>query len=176
VTFVKSFNQLPPFTDYAMAGRTYRFMTEEPLYRFGYGLSYTKFAYSKLKLSKKRISADETVKISVDVKNVGQRDGEEVVQLYVSDVAASVPVPRCHLEGCRRIALRAGRKKTVSFTLSPRALAAFADDGTPFIEPGEFRLSVGGGQPDDPHSGAVSASLRVVEMTARVGTHSGLEQ
>jgi beta-glucosidase len=163
VTFPKSLDQVPAFTEYAMAGRTYRFMAEAPLYRFGYGLSYTKFAYSKLTLSKNKIAAGASITVSADVKNVGRCDGDEVVQLYVKDVAASVPVPLVHLEGCRRVALRAGQKKTVTFKLLPAALAAYADDGTAFIEPGEFRVSVGGGQPDDPASGAVSATLRVNE-------------
>src|SRR6185295_12784621 len=99
VTFYKSVDQLPPFTDYSMAGRTYRYFKGEPLYPFGYGLSYTEFVYSNLRSTK---SADN-VKVTVDVKNTGERDGDEVVQLYLTDVAASVPVPIRTLVGFDRI-------------------------------------------------------------------------
>jgi len=161
ITFPKSYDQLPPFEDYAMKGRTYRFSEAEPLYRFGFGLSYTSFKYGGLKLSKKSIRADETVAVSVDVKNTGRRAGDEVVQLYVSDVNASVPVPRVHLEGFKRVNLKPGEKKTVKFTLKPAQLACYDDDGNPMVEPGDFRISAGGGQPDDPHAGAVTAILKV---------------
>ena len=175
VTLVKSMDQLPPFEDYNMAGRTYRFMTEEPQYRFGFGLSYTNFAYENLEWlviplrqgcggqagSKLQVAGFDGIEVRVDVRNVGDRDGDEVVQLYVSDVEASVPVPRHHLEGFSRVYLQAGETKTVSFKLKAEQFMCYADDGTPFLEPGDFRISVGGGQPDDPASGAVSTVLAV---------------
>ena len=162
LTFIKGLEQIPPFDDYTMAGRTYRFMTEEPLYRFGYGLSYTKFAYSNLSLSGEPISAGQTIEVSVDVANVGQRDGEEVVQMYVSDVEATVSVPIRQLRGFARIALAAGESGTVRFTLAADDLVVYDEDGTARIEPGAFRVSVGGGQPCDPASGAVTADLQLV--------------
>ena len=161
LTFVKSLEQVPPFADYSMKGRTYRFMAEEPLFRFGFGLSYTEFDYSELELSKGEIGADEEVEVAVTVANVGEVDGDEVVQLYVSDVEASVPVPLRHLEGVRRIHLRAGERQRVSFVLKPEQLAAFDDEGRPFVEAGEFGIFVGGGQPDDSRGG-VSGTLVVV--------------
>ncbi|MFO8008905.1 MAG: glycoside hydrolase family 3 C-terminal domain-containing protein [Candidatus Brocadiia bacterium] len=162
LTFVKGLEQLPPFEDYAMQGRTYRFMDEEPLFRFGYGLSYTTFAYSDLKLSAQEVSADEPVTVRVTVRNTGERSGDEVVQLYVSDVEASVPVPRHHLEGFRRVHLEAGEERTVSLALLPEQLVAYDDGGNAFVEPGEFVISVGGGQPDDPAAGALQSRLTVV--------------
>jgi len=176
VTLVKSMDQLPAFEDYNMTGRTYRFMTEEPQYRFGFGLSYTRFAYGDIQCrvsgvgdSDRKIGTEKTdrlcgdacVAVRVDVSNVGDRDGDEVVQLYVRDVESSVPVPRHHLEGFARVHLKAGETKTVSFTLKPEQLMCYADDGTPLLEPGDFEIWVGGGQPDDPASGAVSAVLTV---------------
>jgi beta-glucosidase len=161
ITFPKSYEQLPAFTDYNMTGRTYRFMSAEPLYRFGYGLSYTSFKYSSLKLGKKTIATTEPVTVSVDVKNTGNRAGDEVVQLYVSDVESTVPVPLVHLEGFRRVHLKPGQKKTVTFVLQPRQLACFDDNGQAFVEPGQFRISVGGGQPGDPNSGAIYSVLTV---------------
>ena len=161
VTFVKSLEQLPPFKEYSMQGRTYRFMTEKPLYPFGYGLSYTTFAYSNIQVDKARISRRGSVKVSVDVTNTGLCDSDEVVQLYVSDVEASVPVPLRHLEGLERIHLKAGEKKTVRFVVKSTQLAAFDDDGRPFVEPGEFSISIGGGQPGQPGSDAVTATVIV---------------
>jgi len=151
VTIVKSMDQLPPFHDYAMKGRTYRFMEEEPLFRFGYGLSYTSFSYSNQK-----VDGFDPMRISVDVSNDGGRAGDEVVQMYVRDVEASVPVPRRQLQGFKRIHLKAGETKRVSFELTPDQLVVFDDAGIPFVEAGQFEISVGGGQPDDPIAGACS--------------------
>jgi len=174
VTFVKSMDQLPDFCDYNMKGRTYRFMEEEPLYRFGYGLSFTTFRYANLKVSdvgcqvSSGTDSPETgnlttdaFTVTVDVTNTGDRDGDEVVQLYLSDAEASVPVPRHHLEGFRRIHLKAGETTSVIFKLKREQLACYDDEGKPFVEPGIFRISVGGGQPDDPAAGAVSEDIRV---------------
>jgi beta-glucosidase len=156
VTIVKSMDQLPDFTDYAMKGRTYRFMEEEPLFRFGYGLSYTSFAYSNLKAS-----GFDPVRVSVEVANTGRCAGDEVVQLYVKDVEASVPVARHQLKAFRRIHLNAGESQRVSFDLSPEQFEVYGDDGVPFVEPGQFEIFAGGGQPDDPASGAIRVSLSV---------------
>jgi len=142
VTFYKSVDQLPPFTDYSMQGRTYRYFKGEPLYPFGYGLSYTKFAYSNLRV--KSVKIGEPVKVVVDVTNAGEREGDEVVQLYLSDVAASAPVPIRTLVGFERISLRPREKRTVTFTITPRQMSLIDNDGKRVIEPGEFRLHIGG--------------------------------
>ena len=149
ITFYRENQQFPPLTDYAMgAGRTYRYPAETPpLYPFGHGLSYATFAYSKLKLKKKIIKAGETAEVTVTVKNTGKMTAAEIVQLYISDVEATVPVPRLHLEGFQRILLRPNESRDVSFRIAPRQFAAFDDTGEPFIEPGEFRISLGGSQP-----------------------------
>src|SRR6266566_2520443 len=102
VTFYKSVDQLPPFTDYRMQGRTYRYFKGEPLYPFGFGLSYTKFRYDNLKLSANRINAGQELKITADVTNAGDRAGDEVVEFYVTDLVASVPVPIRSLAGLKR--------------------------------------------------------------------------
>jgi beta-glucosidase len=159
LTFVRSLDQLPPFEDYAMAGRTYRFMEEEPLYRFGFGLSYSTFAYRNASLSQAEIAPDGTTTLTAEVVNTGSVAADEVVQLYIRDVEASVPVPNLHLEGVRRLFLEPGESYTVEFEIGPDNLRAFADDGTPFVEPGEFELFVGGTQPDD--SAGVTLTLTV---------------
>lgn len=149
LTFYKSLDQVPDFKDYNMKGRTYRFMTDEPLYRFGFGLSYTRFAYSNMRLSSASISKRGRVAVSVDVENTGDMAGDEVVQLYVSDLESSVPAPLVHLEGFQKIHLKPGEKTTVEFKLKSSQLAVYDDNGKPFVEPGEFKISVGGGQPGD---------------------------
>jgi beta-glucosidase len=147
VTFYKSADQLPPFEDYRMEGRTYRYFKGDPLYPFGFGLSYTKFRYENLKLSAQRIAAGDEIKVSVDVVNAGSRAGDEVVQLYLSDVASSFPVPIRSLVGVKRIFLEPGQKQNVSFTLKPEQMVAIDDTGRTMVEPGDFVISVGGKQP-----------------------------
>ncbi len=156
VTVVKSMDQLPPFNEYAMKDRTYRFMDEEPLFRFGYGLSYTAFDYSNLKAE-----GFGPMMVSVDVTNVGGCGGDEVVQLYVKDVEASVPVPLRQLQSFRRIHLDAGETKAVTFELRADQFSALDDDGQPFVEAGTFEISVGGGLAEDETSGAVSVMVEV---------------
>jgi len=146
VTYYKSVDQLPPFDDYDMVGRTYRYFYKEPLYPFGYGLSYTKFEYSNLQLPE-RMVAGKPVKISVDVTNTGDMDGDEVVQLYITDEKASTPRPIRSLEGFNRINMKKGTTKTVEFELTPRQFSMINKADKRIIEPGWFTISVGGEQP-----------------------------
>jgi len=139
---------LPPFTDYSMAGRTYRYFKGEPLYPFGFGLSYTTFAYGKLRFDSNALKVGEPIKVSVDVTNVGDREGDEVVQLYLTDVAASAPVPIRTLVGFDRISLRPREKRTMAFTITPRQMSLIDERGKRVIEPGEFVVSVGPGRID----------------------------
>ena len=146
VTFYKSVDQLPPFDEYSMQGRTYRYFKGEPLYPFGYGLSYTNFAYSNLRVDAKTVKAGQPVKVTVDVTNSGDREGDEVVQLYLTDMAASAPVPIRSLVAFDRITLRPREKRSVSFTITPRQMSLIDDAGKRVIEPGDFAISIGGGQ------------------------------
>jgi beta-glucosidase len=178
VTFYKSLADLPPFEDYRMAGRTYRYFQGEPLFSFGYGLSYTTFAYSNLRLSAATIAPSATLTVSVDVQNVGERAGDEVVQLYTSDVAASVPVPIRQLGGFARLHLVPGEKQTVNFTLTPRQLSLIDDTGRRVIEPGEFQLAIGGRQPEPADLAGKSAAVlfgtfAVVEQVTAVSGVNG---
>lgn len=146
VTYYKSVDQLPPFEDYSMEGRTYRYFHGEPLYPFGYGLSYTSFKYSNLQIPKK-IKMNEELEIAVEVTNSGSRDGDEVVQLYLTDEKGSTERPIHQLEGFERISLKAGETKTVSFIINPRQLSMINNKDLRVIEPGWFTISVGGKQP-----------------------------
>jgi beta-glucosidase len=146
VTFYKSAAQLPPFNDYRMAGRTYRFFKDEPLYPFGYGLSYTTFAYRNLKApAEVKIGAE--MKVSVEIENTGTVAGEEVAQLYIK--GAGGPLDPIHsLAGFQRVSLKPAERKTVQFTLKPEQTARFGADGRRTIEAGTLEIAVGGGQPD----------------------------
>jgi beta-glucosidase len=149
VTFYQSVDQLPAFEDYNMKGRTYRYFTGEALFPFGYGLSYTQFAYSKLAIPE-QVKVGENVAVTVQVKNVGKMAGDEVVELYVKDLAASVPVPIRSLQGFKRIHLQAGESQTVAFALTPRQLSLIDSQFKRVVEPGEFEITVGGMQPGAP--------------------------
>jgi beta-glucosidase len=145
ITFYRSAEQLPPFDDYAMAGRTYRYFTGSPLFPFGHGLSYTTFAYGNVTVPA-TVRAGDTVRVSVEVRNTGSREGDEVVQLYVTDLDASVPVPVRTLVGFQRVTLDVGERRVVEFAIAPRHLSVITDAGTRVFEPGAFQLSVGGKQ------------------------------
>ena len=130
------------------AGRDYVFGTTEPLFPFGFGLSYTKFAYSKLAVSPSRIRPNSRVLVSVEVRNAGKVAGEEVVQLYVRDVLASVTRPVKELRGFRRIFLKPGQKRKVEFVLGPDDLSFTGLEGRRLVEPGVFEVMVGGNSVD----------------------------
>ena len=175
VTFVKSLDQLPPFTDYSMRGRTYRYMEEEPLYPFGYGLSYTTFAYSDLAVSHRELATTDQgeLGVSVTVTNTGKRAGEEVVQLYLSAPGAGVTVPKWELKGFERVALQPGEVKTVKFSLNRRQLASIDEEGECILEPGRYKIYVGGRQPDDRSrqlagTGVLSVELEVTGETVKL--------
>lgn len=148
VTFYRSTSELPEFTDYSMKNRTYRYMENEALYPFGYGLSYTRFVYDDICLNKTNIKAGEEIEVSVKVKNCGSMCSDEVVQLYLKDVEASVDVPRWELKGFRRITLKPDEEQKVSFRILPEHMALVNEEGTRIIEPGTFEVYVGGSQPD----------------------------
>jgi beta-glucosidase len=148
VTFPRTTADLPPITEYSMKGRTYRYLETPPLYPFGYGLSYTQFAYTDLSLSADRIAAGDSVTIRATVTNVGSRAGDEVVQLYVKDCEASCAVPHWSLRGFRRIALAARASSPIALTLSARDLSLIDERGRRVLEPGRFLLSLGGSQAD----------------------------
>ena len=147
VTFYKSVEDLPLFEDYNLTTHTYRYFKGEPLYPFGYGLSYTSFSYDNLKLDN-NYSIGDTVKLSVDVRNTGKVSGDEVVQVYISDLDAPVRVPILSLKGFKRIHLKPGEVQTIDFSIVPDAFSIINDYNERVILPGKFEIYVGGGQPD----------------------------
>jgi len=146
VTFYKSLEQLPPFEDYSMAKRTYRYFSGDPLYPFGYGLSYTQFEYAKPNVSSQVISANDPVTVSADVINRGAMASDEVVQLYLTHRGIAGAALR-ELHGFERVHLAPGQRKTVAFTLRDRDLSVVDADGERQIAVGDVRVWIGGGQP-----------------------------
>lgn len=163
LTFYQSESQIPPFDNYDMKGKTYRYFEGTPLWSFGYGMSYTKFAYQDLRIPAE-VRGGNGVKVSVEVRNTGDRAGDEVVQLYLKHANASVPVPIRSLAGFERVSLNAGERKRVEFTVNARQLSVIGAGGRPTVEPGTVEISVGGGQPGQfaPTTDVLTGSVQVV--------------
>ncbi|NLD38051.1 MAG: glucan 1,4-alpha-glucosidase [Desulfatiglans sp.] len=144
VTFYKSEEQLPPYENYDMAGRTYRYFEGEALYPFGYGLSYSIFEYTNIQITPPELTKDRDVTLSVELKNTSNRDGAEVVQVYITDNNASFPIPLKSLKAFKRVELKAGEKQNITFSLKPDDFALYDDNGQRIIESGDFTVMVGG--------------------------------
>ncbi len=147
VTFYKSEKDLPPFDDYSMQERTYRYMKKEPLYPFGFGLSYTSFEYSGFILEDQKITKSGQIKAMVQVANTGNMDGEEVVQLYVAKEAPVNNDPIFSLKSFKRIKLAKGESKTIEFQVTGKMMESFDDDGNAIIAPGKYKIYIGGSCP-----------------------------
>ena len=155
VTFYKGVEQLPVFEDYSMKNRTYRYFEGQPLYGFGFGLSYSKFEYSNLKLSATNVKAGDPLTVDADVKNVSTRDGDEVVELFLS-FPKSPAAPIRALRAFTRMQLASGETKHAHFTLDARDLSEVNEKGDRVVAKGEYSVTVGGGQPgtSSPHADA----------------------
>lgn len=157
ITFYKSVDQLPDFQDYSMKGRTYRYMTQTPLYPFGYGLSYTTFEYKPARLSQPKITPNQSVTLSFDIANTGKTDGDEVAQIYVKN-PNDPEGPIKALKAFQRIHIKAGDSQSVDIRLEPKAFWSF-NDRTQTIEvrPGKYQILYGGSSADK--------DLKSVELT-----------
>lgn len=144
LTFPQSLDQLPAFDDYRMTGRTYRYMTAEPLYPFGFGLSYTTFAYRDLRITSPASSGFEA---TVTVENTGAVEADEVAQFYLKVLDSKLPAPLNQLIGFQRIHLKPGKSQTVTITVKPEMLMLFDENGRQVFQPGKFRLTAGGCSP-----------------------------
>jgi beta-glucosidase len=154
VTFYTSLDELPPFADYSMQNRTYRYFSGKTLYDFGFGLSYTKFSYSHLKLSTETLNAGDSLTAEADVRNSGSVAGDEVAELYLTaprDGNGGLS-PKLQLEGFQRIHIAPGQIRHVVFKLDPRQLSEVDSNGIRSVQPGSYKLSIGGSQPEDPRA------------------------
>ena len=143
VTFYKSASQLPDFEDYSMKGRTYRYFTQQPLYPFGYGLSYTSFRYGNARLSATEIEAGQPVTLTFDLSNTGKMDGDEVAQVYIKN-PNDPEGPIKALQGFKRVHVKAGETQTVSIQLEPKAFWSFNDETQAMeIRPGKYQVLYG---------------------------------
>jgi len=147
LTFYSSLSQVPPFTEYSMKKRTYRYMADKPLYGFGFGLSYTKFAYSEQKVPNS-LRVGQPVAVEADVKNVGSVAGDEVVEVYLTQPSA-FETPVRVLAGFRRIHLAPNESSKVTLVVDPRSLGQVDAKGNRVIVPGEYTVSVGSTQPGE---------------------------
>ena len=154
MSFPRNVGQVPIYYNQHSTGRPidsdknvfwshYSDVEKTPLFPFGFGLSYTTFAYSNLKLSKTSYAKGEAVKVTVDVKNTGNYDGKEVVQLYIRDISGSLSRPVKELKGFELVNFKKGESKTISFTLTDKELGFYDNDGNYLVEPGTFKIFVG---------------------------------
>ncbi len=161
VTFYAKLNELPPFDDYSMANRTYRYFEGKPLFAFGDGLSYTSFAYSHMKLSSTNLRAGDTLTVEADVTNSGGEAGDEVAELYLEPPHSDVS-PRLALAGFERVHLNGGETTHVTFQLDPRTLSQVDDKGVRAVRAGTYKVSLGGSEPEgDAAAGVVRAEFQV---------------
>jgi beta-glucosidase len=149
LTYYKSTDDLPAFNDYEVFnGRTYMYFGKKPLYPFGYGLSYTTFSYTNIRVDKSSMLKGDTITVSIDIKNSGKYDGDEVVQLYLQQKEASVKMPVRQLKAFKRISLKKDETRTVSFALCKKDLSYWNDQNEFVLDPGEFNLQVGSSSDD----------------------------
>ncbi|NLK29248.1 MAG: glycoside hydrolase family 3 protein, partial [Clostridiales bacterium] len=167
VTFYREDNSLPDFEDYSMDGRTYKFIKEDPLYPFGFGLSYTQFTYRDLALENTELQPGQNLTGTVTVKNSGDRQGDEIVQIYLKDDEASVRVPHHKLCWFKRVSLNPGETIKVTFTIDAEQFMIVKEDGSKEYEPGSFTISAGGCQPDA-YSEALSRTKTIKEKATLV--------
>lgn len=163
VTFYKSETDLPDFENYNMKGRTYKYFEGKPLYKFGYGLSYTKFSYSNMK-TKKSIQTNDSITVSVDVKNIGNVNGNEIVQLYVKHLNSTVPVPLLSLKGFKYVNLIKGETKTITFNLKSKDFSVIQDNGDAIVNAGSIEISIGGEQPGNKNEAKANAISKVIKL------------
>ena len=150
VTFYRADEKLPAFDDYAMQGRTYRYFDGQPLYPFGHGLSYTRFAYSDLRLDRQHGTQDQAVDVTVTIRNQGDRAGEEVVQMYLAPQQTRQDRARKDLRGFQRVALQPGEQRTLTFSFTPARDLRIYDGGLDAyaVEPGRYEVQIGASSAD----------------------------
>ena len=167
ITFPASVDQLPPYEDYSMAGRTYKYMSEKPLYPFGYGLSFTTIEYGEPQLSTRDVKSGEALDVSVAIANTGPMDTTEIVQLYITSNSAEFDVPISSLIGFQPVEIAAGEKRSVMFTVSPEQMDVFDSDGNRQRVKGTYTLHVGGVSPGPRGEELTGTALRTARFNVQ---------
>ena len=167
ITFPKSLSQLPPYEDYSMKGRTYRYIQEEPMYPFGYGLSFSKFTYSDIKLASSTVKKGQPIDVEVKVTNSGGTNADEVVQLYITNTETAIPTPLYSLKGIKRLSLKAGVSEQVKFTITPDMLTLINEKGESLLQPGSYKISVAGSLPGNRSETLGSAKAQQIMLTMK---------
>ena len=166
ITIPKSLSHLPYYSDYNMDNRTYKFTNHKPMYPFGFGLSYSSFDYSDLSLKKKKIDIGDSIELSFEVFNNSNIPGEEVVQVYINDIEASFRTPNSSLIFFQRIHLNSGEKKKINLLIDDNTMGSYNEKGVKEIEPGNFKIFVGGSSPGD-RSKELGKMIKEVSFTVR---------
>ena len=156
ITFPKSLSQLPDYSDYSMDNRTYKFIDYEPMYPFGFGLSYSKFSYSDIVLDDSNIKMGKSVEARVVIQNISEIPGDEVVQLYISDLESSFRVPNSKLIGVKKLNLKPGEAKNIKFLITSNMMSNVNTNGKLSLEPGKYKITIG---PSSPWSKSESYGL-----------------
>jgi len=167
VTFYKDINDIPAFSEYDMRGKTYRYFKGEPLYEFGYGLSYSTFKYSNLNIPSGQKTGDD-ITLSVAIENTSDVAGDEIVQVYVQNTNADEFNPHKTLAAFERVSLQPGEKKTVSFTISKDQLSSVTEQGQKVVKPGEYAISVGGAQPSTERIQNGSVAQKQIKLSGEI--------
>jgi beta-glucosidase len=167
VTFYKDISDIPAFSDYDMKGKTYRYFKGEPLYEFGYGLSYTKFKYGNIKIPN-NLDTGKDLTVKVDVENIGDLKGDEVVQVYVNNTNADAFNPHKTLASFERVTFAPGEKKTLTFTIDKEQLSSVTKEGEKVMLPGEYEISVGGAQPSASRIKEGSVAVKKINLSGSI--------
>ena len=165
VTFYRSVDQLPPFEEYSMENRTYKYFTGEPLFPFGYGLSYTNFTYGEIKLDKAEYKTGESVGCTVTLKNTGEYDGYEVTESYIASDITEFRLPQYELKGFEKVFLARGEEKEIHFTFTPEALSVINMEGDRLVMPANYTLYIGSGQPDEKTEELSGTTVKSTQFT-----------
>ena len=167
ITFPVSADQLPAFDDYSMKGRTYKYMTKTPLYPFGYGLSYSHFEYGDAKLSNNRIGAGDALEVEISVRNEGDVQADEIVQLYLSINDKRMDLPISTLIGFQRLGLSPGESRVARFTVSPEQMQAIDEAGEKRFVKGKHTLHIGGVSPGQRGEALTGVALKTASFEIR---------
>ena len=167
ITFYKDINDIPPFSDYTMSGKTYRYFKGVPLYEFGHGLSYTTFTYSDFEVPE-TVEAGQDFTVKVAIENTGALKGEEVVQLYIQNPNADTLNPHRTLAAFERVSFESGERKIVTFKISKEQLSIVNGKGQKVVQPGAYQISVGGAQPSESRAKQGSVLIEKLTLTGRV--------